>query len=229
MLETLFLKEYPKECTEEEKLQRLIRNFIWVYREQLLYNDVISPVIFSMCMRRNSPIVQIDNSQMIAENLEQMKSNYMHANETVINNTIGELFRILVYAVNFFMDRFDFDDYKHLNGGVAKHFYMNSLERHIHGLWSDDIPRYGNYRTDIINLRFTMAVNSIWFTLKEQYNSAERNVYAYMALRSSMDPEVYKTMVQTHLNTFTLDDCLQILGDPDPMEVQKEFSQFRVF
>ena len=30
MLETLFLKQYPNECTEEEKLQRLIRNFIWV-------------------------------------------------------------------------------------------------------------------------------------------------------------------------------------------------------
>ena len=90
MLETLFLKKYPNECTEEEKLQRLIRNIFWVYREQLLYNDVISPVIFSMCMRRNSPIVQIDNGQMIAENLEHMKSNCKHANEIVINNTIGE-------------------------------------------------------------------------------------------------------------------------------------------
>ena len=101
MLETLFLKQYANECTEEEKLQRLIRNFIWVYREQLLYNDVISPVIFSMCMRRNSPVVQINNGRIIAENLEHMKSNYKHANEIVINDTIGELFRILVYAVNF--------------------------------------------------------------------------------------------------------------------------------
>ena len=73
MLETLFLKQYAKECSEEEKIQRLIRNFIWVYREQLLYNDVISPVIFSMCMRRNSPIVQMNNSRLIAENLEHMK------------------------------------------------------------------------------------------------------------------------------------------------------------
>ncbi len=228
MLETLFLKQYANECTEEEKLQRLIRNFIWVYREQLLYNDVISPVIFSMCMRRNSPIVQIDNGQMIAENLEHMKSNYMHANEIVINNTIGELFRILVYAVNFFIDRFDFDDYKRLNGGVAKHLYMNSLERHIHGLWLDDIPEYGDFRANVINLRFRIAVNRIWYTLEEKYKS-ERNVYAFMALRSQMDPELYKSMVQNHLGAFTPDDCLKVLRDPNAMEVQREFSEFRIF
>ena len=228
MLETLFLKQYPNECTEEEKLQRLIRNFIWVYREQLLYNDVISPVIFSMCMRRNSPIVQINNGRVIAENLEDMKRSYTHANEILINETIGELFRILVYAVNFFIDRFDFDDYKRLNGGVAKHLYMNSLERHIHGLWLDDIPEYGDFRANMINLRFTNSVNSIWFTLKDKFNY-ERNVYAYMALLSRMESEVYKAMVQKHLSAFTPDYCLQILGDPDPMEVQKEFSQFRVF
>ena len=135
----------------------------------------------------------------------------------------------MVYAVNFFIDGFDFDHYKELNGGVVKHLFMNSLERHIHDLWLDDIPRYGPFRANMINQRFTMAVNSIWFTLKEKYNSEERNVYAYMALQSSIDPEVYKSMVQPHLSAFTLDDCLQILRDPDPMEVQKEFSQFHVF
>ena len=57
-------------------------------------------------------------------------------------NCIGELFQILVYIVIFFIDRFDFDDFKHLNGGVAKHLYVHSLERHIHGLWLDDIPQY---------------------------------------------------------------------------------------
>ena len=46
MSETLFLKRYLHECPEEEKLQRLIRSFIWVYREKLLYNEIISPVIF---------------------------------------------------------------------------------------------------------------------------------------------------------------------------------------
>ena len=67
------------------------------------------------------------------------------------------------------MDRFDFDDYKRLKGGVAKHLYMNSLERHIHGLWLDDIPEYGDFRANVINLRFRIAVNSIWSTLEEKY------------------------------------------------------------
>ncbi len=44
-----------------------------------------------------------------------------------------------------------------------------------------------------------------------------------------MEPEVYRAMVQKHLSAFTPDDCLQILGDPDPMEVQREFSEFHVF
>ena len=44
-----------------------------------------------------------------------------------------------------------------------------------------------------------------------------------------MDPEVYKAMVQKHLSAFTPDDCLQILEDPDPVEVQREFSQFHTF
>ena len=36
MLETLFLKRYDDECPQEEKLQRVIRNIIWQYREQIL-------------------------------------------------------------------------------------------------------------------------------------------------------------------------------------------------
>ena len=100
-------------------------------------------------------------------------------------NHIGELFQILVYVVIFCIDRFDFDDFKHLNGGVAKHLYMNSLEQHIHGLWLDNIPQYGNFRTNMINPRFRNAVNSIWFTLKDKFNY-ERNVYAFLALLSQL-------------------------------------------
>ncbi|MFM9154054.1 MAG: hypothetical protein ACKOPC_10750, partial [Methylocystis sp.] len=59
----------------------------------------------------------------------------------------------------------------------------------------DDIPQYGDVRANIINLRFRIAVNSIWSTLEEKYKS-ERNVYAYMALRSRLEPEVYRAMVQ---------------------------------
>ncbi len=44
-----------------------------------------------------------------------------------------------------------------------------------------------------------------------------------------MEPEVYKAMVQKHLSAFTPDDCLEILRDPDAMEVEREFSEFRMF
>ena len=36
-------------------------------------------------------------------------------------------------------------------------------------------------------------------------------------------------MVQKHLSTFTPDDCLEILRDPDAMEVEREFSEFHIF
>ena len=105
---------------------------------------------------------------------------------------------------------------------------MNSLERHIHEFWLDNIPEYCDFRANVINLRFRMAVNRIWSTLGEKYKS-ERKFYAFMALRSQMDPEVYKSMVQKHLSAFTPDDCLKVLRDPNALEVQREFSEFHIF
>ena len=141
MLETLFLKRYDDECPQEEKLQRLIRNIIWKYREHILFNDVINPVIFSMCMRRFRPIVQTQNqdSILIARNLELMKRDYTRADTRFIEHTITNLFEILVHALSFFIEKLDFDDYKQLNGGTAKYLFMISLEEHIKELWFDDM------------------------------------------------------------------------------------------
>ena len=71
-------------------------------------------------------------------------------------------------------------------------------------------------------------MEKIKYTLEEKYKS-ERDVYADMAVRSQMDSEVYKAMVQKHLSAFTPDDCLEILRDPNAMQVQREFSEFSIF
>ncbi len=105
MLETLFLKRYDNECPQEEKLQRLIRNIIWKYREQILFSDVISPVIFSMCFRRFRTIVQTQNHFLIVQNLEWMRRDYKKADPHLIEDTITNLFEILVYALSFFIEK----------------------------------------------------------------------------------------------------------------------------
>lgn len=223
MLETLFLKRYDDECPYEEQLQRLIRNIIWQYREQILFSDVISPVIFSMCFRRFRTIVQTQNHFRIVRNLECMKLDYKKADPHLIEDTITKLFEILVYALSFFINKFDFDDYKQLNGGTAKFLFMISLEEHIKELWFDDL-RHRN-RTS----RYNMEVNRIWHLLNDRYNHDGKFAYAYLALKNYVDESVYRHMIHDKIYAVEPNDYVRnYFPDPDPEEVQTIFREFHV-
>lgn len=223
MLETLFLKRYDDECPQEEKLQRVIRNIIWQYREQILFSDVISPVIYSMCMRNNRPIVQTRLIRDIALNLWWIKHDYKRANPALINETITKLFEILVYALTFFIEKLDFDDYKQLNGGTAKFLFMISLEQHIKELWFDDLRHRNETR------RYDMEVNRIWHLINDRYNHDGKFAYAYLALQNQMDESVYRDMIHDNISAVDPNDYVRnYFPDPDPEEVQDIFLEFHV-